>query len=121
MYLPGRSILDTRRDLRMGFYRGNDGRGKQWETVNVGGCWRTAEDEMDVWIKKDRENVADGLHGTITDLEGAALWTESAADCLDIRDMECDEGPEPADVTVAEVADSEDESKDEEEEEEEVN
>ena len=118
MYLPGRNKLDTRRELRMRFYDGNVGRGKKWEAVDVGGCWRTAEGEMGAWIKKDREHVADGLQGTITDLEGAALWTESAADCLDIREMECDEDPEPADVTVAEVEDSEDESKGEEEKEE---
>jgi len=65
---------------------------------------------MGAWIKKDREHVADGLQGTITDLEGAALWTESAADCLDIKDMVCDEDPDLTDVTVAEVADSEGES-----------
>ena len=48
----------------------------------------------------------------MTDLEGAALWTESAADCLVIKDIEGDEDPEPADVTVAEVTGSEDESGD---------
>ena len=74
---------------------------------------------MNAWIKKGREHVADGLQGTTTDLEGAALWAESAADCLGIKDMECDEGPEPVDITVAEVTDSEDESDDEEEEEDE--
>ena len=84
MYLPGRTLLNTRNDLRMGFYGGNEGRSKHLEGVNVGGCWRTAEDEMSAWIKKVRELVADGLHGTIMDLEGAALWTESAADCLEI-------------------------------------
>jgi hypothetical protein len=73
---------------------------------------------MNAWIKKDREHVADGLQGTITNLEGAALWTDSEADCLDIKDMECDKDPEPADVTVAQVADSEDENGDEGEEEE---
>ena len=119
MYQPGRSMLDTRRDLRMGFYGGSDGRGKQLEALDVGSCWRTAEGDMGAWVKKDREHVTDGLHGTPTDLEGAALWAESAADCLDIKEMECDEGPEPTDVTVAEVADSENESDDEEEEEEE--
>jgi hypothetical protein len=73
---------------------------------------------MNAWIKKDSEPVTDGLQGTITDLEGAALWTESEADCLDIKDMECDKDPVPADVTVAQVTDSEDENSDEGEEEE---
>ena len=57
MYLPGRTLFGTRRDLRMGFYGGNDGRGKQLETVDVGGCWRIAEDEMSAWIKKGRDHA----------------------------------------------------------------
>ena len=52
---------------------------KQWQTANIGGCWRTAEDEMGAWIKKGRGQVADRLQGTITNLEVAALWAESEA------------------------------------------
>jgi hypothetical protein len=89
MYYPGRDMATTRLHLRMGFYGGSDGRGTTWEAVNIAGCWTKAEGEMNKWIAVDKDHVDGGLTGKITNLHGAGNWTTSAADCLDITDMEC--------------------------------
>ena len=99
LYFPGRNLKQTRLDLRKGFYGcdtdspRSDWQGKKWGIVNVAGCWRTAEGEINRWISNDRAHVADGLAGTVTELQGAEAWTKTAADCLDIGDMELDVEP----------------------------
>jgi len=99
LYFPGRNLKQTRLDLRKGFYGcdtdspRSDWQGKKWGIVNVAGCWRTAEGEINRWISNDRAHVADGLAGTVTELQGAEAWTKTAAGCLDIGDMELDVEP----------------------------
>ena len=44
--------------------------GQLVDPVNVAGCYRKAEDEMNKWIAKDMSNVEDGLHGTIDEMKG---------------------------------------------------
>jgi hypothetical protein len=119
MYFPGRTLAVTRLHLRMGFYGGDDGQGTVWKVVDVAGCWRKAEREMNRWIAADLAHVADGLHGTITDLQGWEAWTSSSATCLNIQDMDVEADPGPVEAgALADVdaADEHDFSDDDEEE-----
>jgi hypothetical protein len=59
----------TRMHLRMGFCSGAF-EGSSWGPVNVAGCYRKAEEEMNKWIARDMSQVEGGLHGTIGDLKG---------------------------------------------------
>ena len=88
MYEPGRNLAQTRLHLRMGFYGGTDTHGRVWPLVDIAGCYAKAEGEMNRWIAADKSHVADGLHGTITDLKGAGAWTSTPEDCLNITGME---------------------------------
>ena len=89
MYEPDRNPAQTRLDLRMGFYGGTDAHGHDvWPLVNIAGCYDKAGGEMNKWIAADKRHVADGVHGTITDLKGAGACTSTPANCLNITDME---------------------------------
>jgi len=94
--------------LRMGFYGGTF-EGNSWGPVNVAGCYRKAEDEMNKWIEKDLSHVKDGLHGTTGDLKGWEAWAASPPDCLNIQDMEVDAAPGAVEADVLVVSDGEDE------------
>jgi len=98
--------------LRLGFYGGTDANNTTWDEVNIAGAWETAEKEMNAWIKKDIEYVADGLTGTITDLRGAEAWTSTGPECLDCADMDLDADPPPPDVTATTLPDMSDEQED---------
>ena len=41
--------------------------------------------------------MADGLSGTIKDLKGAEVWTETPSTCLNITDLDVNEDPRPVD------------------------
>jgi transposase len=112
MYYPGRDLTVLRLHLRMGFYGGTDANNTTWDEVNIAGAWETAEKEMNAWIKKDIEYVADGLTGTITDLRGAEAWTSTGPECLDCADMDLDADPPPPDVTATTLPDMSDEQED---------
>ena len=77
--------------------------------LNVAGCYRKAEEEMNKWIAKDMSHVEDGLHGTIDDLKGWEAWTASPRDCLNIQDMEVDAAPGAVETNALVVSDGEDE------------
>ena len=46
---------------------------------------------MDKLAYGDRNRVADGLAGTVSDIRGASAWTKADGDCLVITDMDCEE------------------------------
>ena len=112
MYYPGRDLTVLRLHLRLGFYGGTDANNTTWGEVNIAGVWETAEREMNAWIKKDIEYVADGLTGTITDLRGAEAWTSTGPECLDCADMDVDADPPPPDITTTTLPDMSDEQED---------
>jgi hypothetical protein len=92
MWFLGRNMKATRMHLRMGFYGGTF-EGNSWDPLNVAGCYRKAEEEMNKWIAKDMNQVEDGQHGTIGDLKGWEARTASPRACLNIQDMEVDAAP----------------------------
>ena len=87
LYTPGRNLETVRQHLRRGFYGGQAHDGTTWGVIDIAGCWRTAESEINKWITKDVAHVADGLTGTVRDLGGYQNWTRTPEDCLNIQDM----------------------------------
>jgi hypothetical protein len=69
MWFSGHNIEATRMHLRMGFC-GGAFEGSSRGPLNVAGCYRKAEEEMNKWIAKYISHVEDGLHGAIGDLKG---------------------------------------------------
>ena len=111
LYFKGRSLEQTRSHLRSGFYGGEShNKSKRWDEVDIAGCWRTAQDEMDKWIKNDLAHVPNGrgLSGSIMDLSGVENWTTSDSSCLNIKDMDLDQEKELVTCGTVE-ADSDDE------------
>ena len=97
LYFKGRTLEETRNHLRRGFYGGEShDKSKKWDEVHVAGCWRTARDEMDNWIRKDQDHVPNGrgLSGNIMNLSGVESWTSSHSSCLNIEDMDLDQEKE---------------------------
>ena len=59
--------------------------------VNVPRAMEKAVVAMDKLAYGDRNRVADGLAGTVSDIRGASAWTKADGDCLVITDMDCEE------------------------------
>ena len=74
MYFVGRFLLDTRLHLRMGFYGDPSASGKAKGGVYVVGACAKAESEMNAWIAKDKDHVADYLSGTNGKVEGSESY-----------------------------------------------
>ena len=90
LYKKGRSMNTTQRHLRRDWYGGKGKGSQRFKRCNVRGCWETAEREINAWIGKDKVHNKDGVEGTLRDLVGADLWTETDENCCDIDDMEDD-------------------------------
>jgi hypothetical protein len=93
LYKPGRNEAKARKHLRRGWYGGKGKGSLRFEPCNVRGCWETAEREMNEWLAKDVQynpGLAGpkGLEGKLGHVVGAERWTNSAATCLSIDDME---------------------------------
>jgi len=88
LYEPNWTLLQTREHLRLGFYGGLNHYEGIWPPIDVPGCVRHAKDEINHWISNDVKYEADGLAGSLQDLRNIERWTESAASCLDIQDMD---------------------------------
>jgi hypothetical protein len=58
------------------------------EPLDIAGCWARAKGEINAWIAKEKGFEADGLNGDLDNLVGMERWTATAADYLDIEDME---------------------------------
>jgi len=56
--------------------------------IDVAGCWRTAEREINKWIMVDINHEADGLTGDLMHLGGWEKWTDTPTNCLNITDMD---------------------------------
>jgi hypothetical protein len=115
MWFLGRNMEATRMHLHMGFC-GWEFEGSSWGPVNVAGCYRKAEEEMDKWIARDMSHVEEGMHGIIGDLKGWEAWTAFPRDCLITQDMEMDAAPGAVEADALVVSDGEDEDEDEDEE-----
>jgi hypothetical protein len=77
-----------RADLIIGFY-GCAGHGSiEDEPLAVTAFWAHAKGEINAWISEDKRFEEDGLSGDVSNFFGMGQWTATAADCLDIRDME---------------------------------
>jgi hypothetical protein len=72
-------------NLCIGFYVGE---GDALEPVDIAGCWAHAKGKINAWIAKDKDFEADGLSDDLNNLVGMEQRTATAADCLDIKDME---------------------------------
>jgi hypothetical protein len=67
------------------------GEGDVHEPLDIAGFWAHAKGEINAWIAKDMDFEADGLSGDLNNLVGMKRWTATAADCLDIKDMELED------------------------------
>ena len=103
MYVPGRNMSMLRTHLRKGFYGYKEENEEPVPPIDVPGCCRKADGEMNEWLSKDRDHVKDGLHGTIDNLHGWEAWTSTPETCLNIDDMEAENIPIEVSVVASEV------------------
>ena len=108
LYMPKRTMLQTREHLRRGWYGGLDSVGDRMEKCNVKGCWEKAMGEIDTWISHGNVvNPGYGVTGSLMELGNIQDWMLSGLE------REIDESDESG-----EAADDSDDSDDDEEDEE---